>query len=239
MCEDIDLLSDGRTLALWSCMPTGEQPKHLRIVAPCSSRPTVTVQTGQDELARLADLAARGDARAIRTFVVLIGPHLLRVVRRVLGTHHPDVDDVVQEAVFSVIRALPKFRGECTVLHFVCRLAVLTATGAQRRDAALKRPQARDEQDVELLTHSLPTVDDAVIARISAEAVRGLLATLPPAQAETLALQAILGYTLEEIATATGAPIETVHSRLRLAKQLLRRQVLGDPRWREFAEEEP
>jgi RNA polymerase sigma factor (sigma-70 family) len=141
---------------------------------------------------------------------------------------------VVQEAVFSVMHALPKFREECTVLHFVCRLAVLTAMTARRRDAALKRPKTRDTLDVEQLPQSLPTVDQALVARISAEAVREILAALPPVQAEALALQAILGYTLEEIAVATGAPVETVHSRLKLAKQALRKQVLSDPRWREI-----
>ncbi len=214
-------------------MPAGQHPKRLRIVAQNASRPRVTVHESQDELARLAAQAASGDARAIRTFVMLIGPHLLRVVRRVLGTHHPDVDDVVQEAVFSVMQTLPKFRAECTVLHFVCRLAVLSATGARRRNAALKRPQVRDEQDVEQLARTLPNADNAMIARISAEAVREILATLPTAQAEALALQAILGYTLEEIAEATGVSVETVHSRLRLAKQGLRKQILNDPRWRE------
>jgi len=91
----------------------------------------------------------------------------------------------------------------------------------------------RDEQDVEQLARTLPTADNAMIARISAEAVREILATLPTAQAEALALHAILGYTLEEIAEATGVSVETVHSRLRLAKQGLRKQILNDPRWRE------
>jgi RNA polymerase sigma-70 factor (ECF subfamily) len=213
-------------------MPSGHQPKPLRLIAR-NAAPRVAAEENRDELARLATLAARGDARAIRTFVALIGPHLLRVVRRVLGSRHPDVDDVVQEAVFAVMRALPKFRGECTVLHFVYRLGVLTATGARRRDAAQKRPQVRDEQDLDQMARVLPTADNAVIARISAEAVRELLTTLPPAQAEALALQAVLGYTLEEIAQTTGVPVETVHSRLKLAKQALRRRILSDPLLRE------
>jgi RNA polymerase sigma-70 factor (ECF subfamily) len=217
-------------------MSLGEQTKHLRIVARGAPQQAVASVEHRDEWAGLAELAASGDERAIRTFMMLIGPHLLRVVRRVLGSHHPDIDDVVQEVGYSVMQALPKFRGQCTVTHFVCRLAVLTATSARRRDAALKRPQVRDEQDVEQLANPLPTADHAVIARMSAEAVREMLAALPPVQAEALALQAILGYTLEEIASATGAPLETVHSRLKLAKQALRKHVLRDPRWRELVE---
>jgi RNA polymerase sigma-70 factor (ECF subfamily) len=39
----------------------------------------------------------------------------------------------------------------------------------------------------------------------------------------------VLGYTLEEIARASSAPLNTVKSRLRLAKQVLRAKVAEDP----------
>jgi hypothetical protein len=74
-------------------MPIATQPRLLRLVERGSSRVGVSVLDQKDELARLAELAASGDSRAIRTFVMTIGPHVLRVVRRVLGPHHPDVDD--------------------------------------------------------------------------------------------------------------------------------------------------
>jgi RNA polymerase sigma-70 factor (ECF subfamily) len=56
-----------------------------------------------------------------------VTPHLLRVVRRVLGPEHPDVEDVAQESAFALMDALPRHRGECTILHFACRVALLTA----------------------------------------------------------------------------------------------------------------
>jgi RNA polymerase sigma-70 factor (ECF subfamily) len=47
----------------------------------------------------------------------------------------------------------------------------------------------------------------------------------------------MLGYTVQEVADLSGAPLETVRSRLRLAKQALRRRVLGHPLLREVAED--
>ena len=65
--------------------------------------------------------------------------------------------------------------------------------------------------------------------------VRELLATLPDALAEALALHVVLGYTVVEIAESASLPVETVRSRLRLAKQALRKRVLNNPKLREAA----
>jgi hypothetical protein len=69
-----------------------------------------------DDLAGLGRAVVAGDEAALRTFLVV--PHLLRVARRVLGTDHPELEDVAYEAAFAVMHALPTFRGEGTLLHF-------------------------------------------------------------------------------------------------------------------------
>jgi RNA polymerase sigma factor (sigma-70 family) len=183
-----------------------------------------------DALAEVAAAAVAGDRRAIRTFLVTVSPHLLRVVRRVLGARHPDVDDVAQEAAFAVMEALPRHRGECSTLHFACRVAVLTAMNVRRRDATQKRMRTRDDAiPVEGYASGAPAPDAEAIARARVEAVRELLDTLPEEQAEVLAMHCVLGYTVREIASASRAPLETVRSRLRLAKHALRDKVADDP----------
>jgi RNA polymerase sigma-70 factor (ECF subfamily) len=182
-----------------------------------------------DPLAPLAEAAVAGDRVAVRTFLATIGPHLLRAVRRVLGAEHRDVDDVVQESALAVIDALPRRRGDSSVLRFVSRIAVLTAIGHRRKHAALKRSQTRDAHaDVEELVHPAPGPEAHVSAQALVEALRQLLDRLPLEQAEVLTLHCVLGYTLPEIAETMHAPLETVRSRLRLAKQALRERVLGD-----------
>jgi RNA polymerase sigma-70 factor (ECF subfamily) len=59
--------------------------------------------------------------------------------------------------------------------------------------------------------------------------LRTLLEELPEIQAETFALRVALGYSMQEVAAATGAPVNTVRSRLRLAREALRRRIEQDP----------
>jgi RNA polymerase sigma-70 factor (ECF subfamily) len=191
-----------------------------------------------DPLLDLARSVIDGDRRALRTFLVTVSPHLLRVVRKVLGASHLDVDDVAQEAAYAVIEALPRHRGECSVLHFACRVAVLTAMNARRREATRKRASRREAgAEIELFPSDAVAPEEAAIAKVRAQAVRELFDTLPPEQAEVLAMHCVLGYTVREISDASRTPIETLRSRLRLAKQALRDRIAADPELRKIVGE--
>jgi RNA polymerase sigma factor (sigma-70 family) len=180
-----------------------------------------------DPLADLARGAAARQARATEAFVTTTGLSVVRVVRRILGAHSAEVDDTVQEATFAVLEALPGFRGECTVLHFVCRVATLTAMNARRR-AQIRLQVAPSTDDVEAYASDGPTPMGSAIAARRREACRALLDELPPAQAEVLALHCVLGYTIEEIASATACPPNTVRGRLVTAKTALRERLAAD-----------
>src|SRR5690349_7157486 len=91
-------------------------------------------QRPPDELATLARAASDGRPDAVRTLIVSVTPAVLRTVRGILGTAHPDVEDTAQESVWRFMNALPGFRYECSVLHFACKVAVHTALNARRRD---------------------------------------------------------------------------------------------------------
>jgi len=80
-----------------------------------------------------------------------------------------------------------------------------------------------------------PTTGDApqaehTMATRRRESLRALLDSLPEAQAETLVLRTILGLSLEETAATTGVPVNTVRSRIRLAREALRARIESDPR---------
>jgi RNA polymerase sigma factor (sigma-70 family) len=202
-------------------------------------RPVPPAEPRHDELALLASRVVTGNREALRTFLAIVTPHLLRVVRRVLGSAHPDVEDVTQEAALGVVQALPRFRQEGTVLHFACRIAVLTAMNTRRRDATQKRARAGGTADPEDVAGVEPSPENAAIGAALAPIVRELLDALPEPLAEALALHCVLGHTVAEVAASSGVPVETVRSRLRLAKQALRKRILGDPWLRRVVEEEP
>jgi RNA polymerase sigma-70 factor (ECF subfamily) len=203
-----------------------------------SSAPPASPQR-HDELLALATRVQEGDKDALRTFLATIAPHLLRVVRRVLGPYHCEVEDVAQEAALGVIHALPGFRHEGTVLHFACRIGVLTAMNVRRREAAQKRARGMEACDPEEVAGDAPSPEREAISTAFTPIVRELLDSLSEPLAEALALHCILGYTVGEVAVTCSVPVETVRSRLRLAKQALRKRILGDPMLRQVMEVEP
>ena len=197
---------------------------------PGSARP--------DPLRAIAAAAARGDSAAQRTLLIETGSALLRTVRAVLGTSSPELEDVLQEAMTAVHLALPSFRGECSTLHFVCRLGVQTAMNARRRGRTRARyvETTDDAELVELARDDVSPAELLAAARRRAT-LRQLLAELPALQAEVLALHTMLGYTVEETAQVTGAPVNTVRSRLRAALSALRQAVSADAACREIVQE--
>jgi RNA polymerase sigma-70 factor, ECF subfamily len=172
--------------------------------------------------------AARGDMRAIHSLVVKVTPAIWRAVVGVLGANHPDLEDVVQESALGLVSALRHFRHECKIQHFAARIGVLTALKARRhlqsRSDAYAGPVHHDE-----LPH--PEVSPAQAAHLvrRRQVLRSLFEELPEHQSEALVLHFVLGFTVEEIARATGAPVNTVRSRLRLAKEALRRRIEANP----------
>jgi RNA polymerase sigma-70 factor (ECF subfamily) len=201
--------------------------------------PVPSPDEAQDELAALVRAVNAGDSAALQTFFVSIVPHLLRVSRRVLGSSHPFVEDVAHEAAYTVVRQLPEYRGEGTVLGFSRRVALLTAMNMRRRDSAQKRARVRDAADADELATEARDPEEQAAGAAVVPLVRGLLDDLPEALAEAFGLNVLLGYTVQEIAQASRVPVETVRSRLRLAKQQLRARALAHPVLRDLAEGKP
>ena len=176
----------------------------------------------------LARQAASGDAAATSRLLTSIASRVVRVVRAVLGGSHPDADDVAQQALIGFIQALPAFRGDCDPARYATTIAVRTAIGARRR-TKVERSRRDADADAEAVPASSPGPGEAMAAQRRKEILRELLAELPAEQAEALAMRVVLGWSLEEIATQSSAPLNTVRSRLRLAKESLRRTIESQP----------
>ena len=86
-----------------------------------------------DPLADLAARATHGDVLAMRELLRSVANSLLAAVRAVVGRNAPDVEDIAQETMVAFVQALPAFRGECSVNHYVSRIAVRTAVAARKR----------------------------------------------------------------------------------------------------------
>ena len=167
------------------------------------------------------------DAKTTSRLVTELAPRVLTVTRAVLGRGHSDVDDAYQQAILELIRALPSFRGDCEPIHFASRIAARTAlTIARRSRAAFSRRD--DGADVDRIAVDTDAEVEMEQKR-RMELMRDLLARIPEEQAETLTLRVVLGWSLPDVAAATGVPLNTVRSRVRLAKNALRAAVEADP----------
>jgi RNA polymerase sigma-70 factor, ECF subfamily len=174
--------------------------------------------------------AVAGSTGAIAQLLRRVAPEMSRVVRGVMGPYSSDVDDALQQSLIALIHALPAFRGECAPAGYACRIAFRTALAVRHR-------ARRSELSLDTLENRIDqnTVDEGISPTALLEAtrrtalVRNLLGEIPIEQAEALALRTMLGWSLEEIAHTSGAPVNTVRSRLRLAKEALRRKIVSDP----------
>lgn len=202
-----------------------------------SPAPEAKRRASADPLLGLARAAKGGDSAATRTLVVSVTPVLLRAGRGVLGVGHPDVEDTVQEAALGFVQALGEYREDCSVLHYATRIGALTALAHRRR------LRARGEGLHQELDLDAPSTCDspaeALLAAHRRRILRQLTDELPQAQTEALLLHCMLGMSVEEVAQTSGAPQNTVKSRLRLAKEALRARIEADLALRELLGVEP
>lgn len=193
--------------------------------------PQIKNSTAHDdaaELTALARLAGTGDPVATRRFLDRVWPTLSRVVNGVLGARHPEVDDVIQQSLIAVLQALSAFRGECHPAGYASRIALHVALRA-RRNVAVRRNRSQTLAQISVSDPDTVWPGCEVSAERRKRALRDLLSDLPEEQADALALRVMLGWSLQDVAQATGAPLNTVRSRVRLAKEALRRRIEADP----------
>jgi RNA polymerase sigma-70 factor (ECF subfamily) len=169
---------------------------------------------------------------ATQEFLAYVWPTLTRVAAGVLGAQHADLEDAVQQSMIALVRALPAFRGECHPAGYASRITLRVALRVRKQRKAEKSRHEAFEQ-LELGGDSAPADSVDELGARRRELLRELLEELPEEQAEALTLRVVMGWTLEEVAKASGAPVNTVRSRVRLAKEALRARIAAKP---DFAE---
>jgi RNA polymerase sigma-70 factor (ECF subfamily) len=187
-----------------------------------------------DPLATLARHAAAGDAAAQRALCESLGPVILSVLRSLVGASSPEIADLLQESLIGVLHGLPTFRAESSVTHYACCVAMKRALDARRRARVVAHAIQAVSREPPPPGPELPG------EQLISHRLRGLLGELvqelPEPQAETLLLRVVLGHSVAEIAEATRVPLNTVRSRLLVAKKALRERILAEPALCEMTE---
>ncbi len=173
--------------------------------------------------------ALDNDSVALHELLRRLTPYLARVSRALLRHSSTEPDDCVQESLLALLRALPAFRGDSTVTYFATRIA-FRCTLAARRRARLSAERVESAADFEAPRAALSSqLDDEAVLAQRRTALRQLLEQLPEAQCRAFTLRVVLGYSFKEVARAQGSSVNTVRSRIRLARDTLRRRIEQDP----------
>jgi RNA polymerase sigma factor (sigma-70 family) len=170
----------------------------------------------------LADQAIEGDAATAELLIASLVPPLRRALGR-LSASNADAEDALQETLLAVRAALPSFRGDCTLLQFALSIA-------RRRALSLRRCEHRERNRIERygqLQAPLALAPTLPIEHLTRHAERQALASamrkLPSGQVEAFVRRIVWEDSLQEIASACDVPVNTVRTRLRLARVNLRR----------------
>jgi RNA polymerase sigma factor (sigma-70 family) len=200
---------------------TGLDPYYRTMTSARSERAAVSA----DPLAAWLPAAAAGDDAAVHAVLAGVAPAVAAVVRLMFGSRTAEAQDAVQESLVAVHAAIGRFRGECLFVGYARRIAARIALAARRRRSC----ESLDQVSAELLV-AVPSHDEGIMRERRLQALRALLDELPPGQADSLAMRVVLGCSLPEVAQATGVPVNTVRSRIRLAREHIKARIESDPR---------
>lgn len=167
---------------------------------------------------------AVGDSAEVRlTFAQVHEAHFSFVWRsaRRMGAPEEIVDDVVQEVFVVVHRSLARFAGRSSAKTWLFGI-VLNVVRSHRRRLRIKHPHTLGPHrlaDPDALTHDGPAPDECASRAESLRLLERLLDELDDDRRAVFVLAELEEMSAPDIADALSLPVNTVYSRLRLARQ--------------------
>ena len=163
--------------------------------------------------------------RDIAEFVAVHYPRLIRLAG-LICRDAIDSEDAVQAGLERAWQRRRSLADPTRLAAWLDRIVVREAIRLGRDRRSLRERLGRmlgEHEGIELgVAHAEPDPGSAVTSR---DALRHAFESLPAAQRAVVALHLYLGYSIAETAEMVGAPLETVRSRLRLAREQMRFQL--------------
>ncbi|WP_309722802.1 RNA polymerase sigma factor [Armatimonas sp.] len=147
----------------------------------------------------------------------LLAPHeaSLRFLCRELTGNHDDAEDALQETFLRAIRGLGSFRGEAQLKTWLTRIAIRVCLEQRRKQPIaleqLPAPRPHASPETQTLQKFL---------------LQSALSELPPRRRAIFLLKEVEGWSLSEIAEATGTNAPLVKVELYRARKTLQSWVV-------------
>lgn len=133
-----------------------------------------------------------------------------------------DAQDAVQAALERALRNRGALRDPTRIVSWLSTIVVREAIRVAARRRTWLGRVSLTPREIDVVSEA----DDPASPRsLMALGIDGALAALPVEQRAALALHHYAGYSIAETAEILGVPIETARSRLRLARERLRRAL--------------
>jgi RNA polymerase sigma-70 factor, ECF subfamily len=194
---------------------------------------SLTVTTRIDRDARLVAALRRGDPTAVEDLVATYGDRACRLATRITGNAQ-DAEEVVQDALLSVIRKIDLFRGDSAFGSWLYRIVT-------NRACEHGRSRRRRGADISL-NNLLPVLDEhgrhvAPIADWSMSVhdpahqtelrmvLTSAIGELPADYRAVVLLRDVDGLSNQEIAETLGLTVVNVKARVHRARLFLRKRL--------------
>jgi RNA polymerase sigma-70 factor (ECF subfamily) len=187
------------------------QCTHARLILPRAR------STGLRDLddQSLLDRIVRGDERALAELYERFAPRAFGVARRVLRDA-AEAEELVQDVFVEVWRSATRYDPRrAAPERWILTMTRTRAIDRLRQQGA--RARLRDNLLVQPKGEGARPPDAQVALAHEAKRLREALATLPPEQRLVLEQAYDAGLSQSEIAEATGTPLGTVKTRMRIA----------------------
>ena len=174
-------------------------------------------------------LAARAqvDRNAAEQLLRRIEPRV-RYAVKLLMRGDRDVDDVMGQTMLEVLESIGTYKGRGSLEAWAGRIAYYTVSGHAKRRNMIERVMLPEREDLGI---EASNPEQETGRRRLRDKLETVLNKLPSERRRTLVLRLVLGHSIQEIATMTEVPVNTVRSRLRTGLKELRRGIGAEQKY--------
>src|SRR5262245_30432874 len=212
----------------WRTGGSRSAPSIMELEAPHAAT-VADVGTARDE--ELVDALRLREPTAAERLIARYGCRAYRLAVRITG-HAEDAEDVVQDAMLSVVRKIDTFRGESAFGSWLYRIVSNAAYGCRRSQASKEIPleevlPAFDEhgRHASLFRDWSSSVDDPAAQKQLRDVLTSAVDELPPRYRAAIVLRDVEGLSTAEVADALGISVPTAKTRAHRARLLLRKRL--------------